>query len=129
MLLALGHTDAQHCTSLSEGLQHLIYAVLLLLQAVKHNGSQRSAVPAWQHQKEAANVVQADVTGPAKVNQTSEQPSWQHNGPPVDLGQHAGRYKLGRPPVGEQQVSTKAVHCQAGRKWLVMPFLVIASRT
>jgi hypothetical protein len=51
MLLALGHTDVQHCTSLSEGLQHLIYAVLLLLQTVQNYSSQRCAVATWKHQK------------------------------------------------------------------------------
>jgi hypothetical protein len=52
MLLALGHTDAQHCTSLSEGLQHLIYSVLLLLlllKAVQDYSSQRCAATAGQH--------------------------------------------------------------------------------
>jgi P2-related tail formation protein len=127
MLLAFGHTDAQHCTSRSEALQHLIYVVLLLLQAVQNYSSQWCAVAARQHQEEAAKVVQADVTGPAKIHAAPEQQSQQHNAPPVDLGQHAGRYKRWCTPVGEQQVSTKAA--QAGMKLLVMPFLVRASHT
>jgi hypothetical protein len=81
---------------------------LLLLQTVQNYSSQRCAVAARQHQKEAANVVQADVTGPAKIHAAPEQPTQQHNAPSVDLCQDARWHKLWCTPVGEQQMSTKA---------------------
>jgi hypothetical protein len=69
MLLALGHTDAQHCTSRSECFQHLIYVVLLLLQAVHDYSSKRRAVATWQHQEKALEVIQADFTGLPRLMQ------------------------------------------------------------
>jgi hypothetical protein len=62
-LLALWRMNLQHRTRCSEGLQHLIYAMLLLalVQAVEDYCSQGGLLATGQGQLEAAKMVQADV--------------------------------------------------------------------